>query len=115
MSGTCNLTIEQGANWSVTVTWQINGAAVDLTNYSARMQVRTRHEATTTLLSLTSAVGGGLTLGGVAGTIGIALIATATAALPAGGHVYDLELVSGAGVVTRLLEGLFTVTPEVTR
>lgn len=115
VSGTCNLTVEQGATWSVTVTWEVDGSPVNLTNYSARMQVRTRHEASATLVSLTSAVGGGLTLGGVAGTIGIALSATATAALPAGGHVYDLEMVSGAGVVTRLLEGRFTVTPEVTR
>jgi hypothetical protein len=29
--------------------------------------------------------------------------------------VWDLELVSGAGVVTRLIEGNVVVSPEVTR
>lgn len=30
-------------------------------------------------------------------------------------YVYDLELVSGSGTVTRVLEGTFSLTPEVTR
>jgi hypothetical protein len=56
-----------------------------------------------------------LTLGGAAGTIVITLTATQTAALTAGNYVYDLELVSGAGVVTRLVQGNVTVTAEITR
>ncbi len=42
--------------------------------------------------------------------------ATTTAALTAPfSGVYDLELVSAGGVVTRLLQGAATVSPEVTR
>jgi hypothetical protein len=37
------------------------------------------------------------------------------ATVPAGNYRYDLELVSGAGVVTKLISGDFTVTGEVTR
>jgi hypothetical protein len=37
------------------------------------------------------------------------------AAVTAKTYVYDLELVSGAGVVTRLVMGTFTVRREVTR
>jgi hypothetical protein len=78
------------------------------------MQVRATYDATTTILSLTSAAG--ITLGGAAGTIAIAVSATATAALTAPfSGVYDLELVSGGGEVTRLLEGTATVSPEVSR
>jgi hypothetical protein len=58
----------------------------------------------------------GITLGGAAGTITLSATATVTAALTAPfSGVYDLELVSGGGVVTRLLEGVATVSPEVTR
>jgi hypothetical protein len=54
-------------------------------------------------------------LGGTAGTIALAAVATATAGLTAGQYVYDLEMVSGAGYVTRLVEGNFVVYAEVTR
>jgi hypothetical protein len=37
------------------------------------------------------------------------------ASVSAGKYRYDLELVSAGGVVTRLLEGVFLVTAEVTR
>lgn len=115
MASSYNFTIDQGSDWTAVLTWKINTVAVNLTSYTARMQMRAAHGALTTLASLTSAVGGGITLGGVAGTITLTLNAVATAALPPGDHVYDLELVSSTGVVTRLLEGRLTVTQEVTR
>jgi hypothetical protein len=110
------LDIQQGATLSLTATWtDSTGAAVNLTGYTARMQVRSAYDATTTILSLTSGAGD-ITLGGSAGTIAITASATVTAALTAPWTgVYDLELVSGGGVVTRLLEGPATVSPEVTR
>ena len=114
MSGTHNWTIEQGADWSRRVTWLVDGVAVNLTGYTARMDVRLRHSSTDKLLALSSP-SAGITLGGLAGTIDLVLTAAQTAALAEGLYVYDLELVSGAGVVTRLLEGTVTVTPEVTR
>ena len=38
-----------------------------------------------------------------------------TSAIEEGIYVYDLEITSGAGAVTRVLQGNITVTPEVTR
>jgi hypothetical protein len=110
------LEIQQGATLSLTATWaDSTGAAVNLTGYTARMQVRASYDATSTVLALTSAAGD-IVLGGAAGTIAITASATVTAALTAPWNgVYDLELVSGGGVVTRLLEGPATVSPEVTR
>jgi hypothetical protein len=110
-----DLEIKQGATLSLTATWNDStGAAINLTGYTARMQVRSAYDATSTILSLTSS--SGITLGGAAGTIAITVSATVTAALTAPwAGVWDLELVSGGGVVTRLLEGAATVSPEVTR
>ena len=112
-AGELNLAIEQGATFSQTLTWKIDNILVNLTGYTARLQARTDVTAPTTILSLTQAAG--ITLGGAAGTIVIAQSATQTAALVAGNYVYDLELVSSAGVVTRLVQGTFTVSAEVTR
>jgi hypothetical protein len=77
------------------------------------MQVRETYDSLTPVLSLTS--GSGITLGGTVGSIILEANATATAALDSGQYVYDLELVTNGGYVTRLLEGNFTVDPEVTR
>jgi hypothetical protein len=45
----------------------------------------------------------------------LTISATDTAALTAGRGVYDLELVSGSGIVTRLLQGVATISRNVTR
>jgi len=115
MANRYNLEINQGATFSLTATWKDStGAAINLTGYTARLQIRESYASTTTIVSLTS--GAGITLGGAAGTITIVIAASATSALtsPFSG-VYDLELVDASSVVTRLLEGAATVSPEVTR
>lgn len=113
-AGQHTFVVEQGATFSATVTWlDESGVAVDLTGYSARMQARPSAAADYTILSLTS--GAGITLGGTAGTIALLMDAADTDDLTPGRYVYDLELVSGAGTITRLLEGTLRVTAEVTR
>ncbi|NBX24091.1 MAG: hypothetical protein EBR52_08320 [Microbacteriaceae bacterium] len=111
--GYLDLDCWQGANFDYQLTWTVAGSAVNVTGYSARMQVRQYAESTATVLSLVN--GTGITLGGTAGTIALSAVATATSAIEAGQYVYDLELVSGAGYVTRLVEGSFVVYAEVTR
>jgi hypothetical protein len=110
---TLNLTCYQGASFDYTLTWNLGGSAVNLTNYTARMQVRSTYDSTAVALSLTS--GSGITLGGTAGTIFIEASPTTTAAIASGQYVYDLELVTPGSAVTRLVEGNFVVDPEVTR
>lgn len=78
------------------------------------MQVRRTPSSDTKTLELTTE-NGGITLGGAAGTITVTASATAMAAVASGKYRYDLEVVSSGGVVTRLLEGVFVVSPEVTR
>lgn len=110
--GTYNITCPQGATFDRTFTVNVGGSPMNLTGYTAAMQVRTSADSDTTLLSLTN--GSGITLGGTAGTIGVVVSSTASAAIASGSYSYDLELNSG-GTITRLLEGAFNVTGNVTR
>ena len=112
---TYNLVIYQGATYSQTFIWKdANSTPINLTGYTARMMVRTTIDAPTPFITLTTE-NGGITLGGTAGTVVLNMSATATAALTESIGLYDIELVSGAGVVTRFLQGIVTISKEVTR
>ena len=45
----------------------------------------------------------------------MSMTSTTTGGIEEGIYVYDLEMTSGGGTVTRLMEGTVTVNPEVTR
>jgi hypothetical protein len=109
-----DITIEQGATFSLVVEWQDPDLEpINLTGYTAAMQIRKTYGAPITL-SLTSS--SGIAIDALAGKLTITISSTATAALAAPMQgVYDLEVTSGGGQVTRLIEGKVFVTPEVTR
>lgn len=111
--GKYNFTCPQGATFSRTLTYKINDTPVNLSGYTARMQVREFHYSDDYILNLTSS--SGITLGGAAGTIALLISASDTASLVPGNYVYDIEIISVGGTVTRLIEGKFIVSPEVTR
>lgn len=115
-AGRYDLTIEQGATYSKTLTWKdSNKAAINLTSYTARMQIRETKESTTTLAtSEGTSPSIVITLGGALGTILITMTAAITAAFTFDTAVYDLEMIL-SGAVTRLLEGDVFLSKEVTR
>jgi hypothetical protein len=109
-----DITIEQGATWRTTLTVKDStGAVVDLSGYTARMQIRPSVESTTVLLELATA--DGITITGPAGQIALVISAAATTGIAWTGAVYDLELTAPGGDVTRLLQGRVAVDREVTR
>ena len=118
MSCTCgtsyDLCIPQGATFTKVIRWKQNGALVDLTGYTARMQVRATTEAASSLIELTTE-NGRISLGGTAGTITLNISATDTAALTAGRGVYDLELVAPNGTVFKPVGGVVTIPRNITR
>jgi hypothetical protein len=112
--GKYNIICPQGTTFNQQLIYSLNNVPINLTGFSARMQIREKHTTLHTQLNLTSS-NGGLTLGEEDGTIIINVSATQTTAIHAKEYVYDLELVSSSNLVTRIIEGKFIVTPEVTR
>ncbi len=110
-----DLEIPQGATYSRNLVWKTGTppTAVNLGSSTARMQIRSSHSSPTIILELTTG-NGRITLG-AGGQITLSITAADTANLPAGRYVYDLEMISTGGLVTRLLEGNVKITPEVTR
>lgn len=113
-AGTYHMKIEKGSTLSLVLTYaDANDTAIDLSGYSARMQIRKRMNDSNAILEATTE-NGYITLGGNAGTVTISIPASVTATLDAVEAVYDIELVNGS-IVTRLVEGTVEVSPEVTR
>lgn len=113
-AGTYNLTIEAGATFTKVFTWN-SPTAVNLTGYTARAHIRGHIEAAGAALLELTTENARIVLGGVAGTITLKLTAAETAALTWTSGAWDLEMISGPGIVTRLLEGVATVRGNVTR
>lgn len=110
-----NLLIEQGANFSQRLIWTDSDQnPIDLTGYTARMQIREKVESDTVLLELTTE-NGRIILNQEPGTIDLEINSLDSESLPAGKAVYDLELISSTNFVTRLLKGGIDIDPEVTR
>jgi hypothetical protein len=109
MSGKYNIVAEQGATFNLNFRVETDGTPWNLTSYTFAMQVRRSTSSSTTLLDISSATMTSL------GHISVTVDADTMAAIPAGRWVYDIELTSSGYQVTRILEGRFIVTAEVTQ
>ena len=110
MATLSNLYVDQGSTYSniITVT-SSTGSALDLTNYSVASQMRKSHKSST-YHSFNASV-----YDAANGKIRLQLTDEQSGAIPEGRWLYDVEIESAAGVRTRVLEGVVTVTPEITR
>lgn len=110
MAAFTEITIEQGATFSTTV--NVEDAyynPVNLTGYSASSQMRKSYyssSATNITASVTGTSNGEITL---------SMTSANTSSLTPGRYVYDLIIDDGANTVTRVVEGIATVLPSVTR
>ena len=105
-----NLFIDQGTDFSVTVdVTDTDGSVLDLDGYTADAQIRKTY--TSSSVSATF----GTSIAAAAGQVTLTLSDTVTAGLSAGRYVYDLNIESSGGQVTRVVEGQAIVTPGVTR
>lgn len=110
-----NLTIYQGSRFRYPMRWLIGPnlqtlTPVDLTGYTARLQVR--DGAGNLLLDLTTE-NGGITLGGVLGTIVLLLTTAQTTALTWDVGTYHLEMVQPDLEAIRLMGGRMQVSQEI--
>lgn len=109
MATKANLVIDQGATYTTTVNLvDGNGDPLDLTGYTGTAQMRKSYTSSN---SVTFTV----TTGAANGTVTLALTANATANIAGGRYLYDVELTDAGGTVSRVLEGIITLNPNVTR
>jgi len=117
MAASTDLVIDQFSTFRTSFRWETKstGAAVNLTGYSAAMQIRRTPADATALISLTTAAGGGLTIEGTAGRVRVEITPAKSSALAPGKYVYDLVLTDLQSKKKRLIEGVVRLDAGVTR
>jgi hypothetical protein len=111
MATISNLFLDQDADFTTTVTINDSaGSALDLTGYTALAMIRKTYQSTTATTFTSTFVSPRTT-----GQITISLTDTQTAALEAGRYVYDMVITDSSGNKTRVVEGIATVNPSVSR
>ena len=110
MATVTNIYIDQGANFSNTITVNdASGNALNLDGYTAASQMRKSYQSSTAY-NLNATVSNA-----AAGKVQISLSATQSGDVPAGRYLYDVEITSSGGAVTRVVEGIAIITPQITQ
>lgn len=104
-----NIVIDQGVDYSTNVTLtDEDEVAMDLTGYTANSQIRKTFTSSNAVSFSTS-------ISASDGVVTLSLTANQTSNIVAGRYVYDVYVTNGAGVKSRIVEGIVTVTPRVTQ
>ena len=105
------ISLKQGETWSKVLTLKDdNDSVINVTNDTFRGQVRKHHSSTDIQATFTFTI-----TDGTNGVVAWTLSATDSAACSSCNLVYDIELVKQNCDVTRILEGLAEISPEVTK
>jgi hypothetical protein len=109
MATKANLVIDQGSTFATDLTLtDENGDVMNLNGYTANSQIRKWYT------SSNPAAVFGTSINLASGVITLTLSTNETSNLVAGRYVYDVEITDGSDV-SRIVEGIVTVTPQVTR
>ena len=112
MAAYVELYMDQGATFNnvINITDDVTNTPVNVSGYTVTSQIRRSYysvNATANIVcTITDASNGEVTM---------SLSAANTANIKAGRYLFDVKTVDGSNVVSRILEGIITVTPQVGR
>ena len=109
MATKANLVIDQGATYSVSLDIKDDDdQVIELTGYTGASQIRKHYPSS-------NSVPFAVSVAALDGTVQLSLTANQTGSMTAGRYVYDVELTNASGIVSRVVEGIVTVTPQSTK
>ena len=108
MAQKVNIVLDQGTTFNTDFVFtDEQDNPIDFTSYQGSSQMRKSYSSST---AYTFTVGLSST-----GVVSLSMNAATTSSITAGRYLYDVEVRDSSNVVSRLVEGIVTVTPEVTR
>jgi hypothetical protein len=108
MASKINIVIDQGTTFNTQYTiHDVNDLPVDFTGYVANSQMRKSYSSSN---AYTFNVGLNSN-----GQVALSMSSNVTNSIVAGRYVYDIEVEDLSGIRSRIIEGIVTVTPQVSR
>jgi len=112
MAGFAELDIDQGASFTniINLTDDITNASINTSGYTITSQLRRSYYSANASANITCAI-----TNPANGEITMTLTAGETANIKAGRYVFDVKVIDNFGATSRVLEGIFTVLPQVSK
>lgn len=112
MAGYVELYMDQGATFNdiINITDDVTNANVNISGYSVRSQMRRSFYSSNATANLTCTISDAAN-----GEITMTLLAANTANIKPGRYVFDVEVTNTMNKISRLIEGIITVSPRVTK
>lgn len=112
MTAYVELYIDQGANFNntINITDDLTNAYVNVYGYTVTSQLRRSYYSANASANLTCTI-----TDAANGEITLSMTAANTAIIKAGRYLFDVKTLDTSNVTSRILEGIITVTPRVTR
>jgi len=109
MAVKANIIIDQGTDFTTTLNiTDTDGNPVDLTGYTGAAQIR-KHYSSSIAFDFEVATGN------TSGEVVLSMNSSVSNTIPYGRFVYDCELTDAGGNISRIVEGMVTISPQVTR
>lgn len=112
MAAYVELYLDQGADFNnvINLSDDITNTTLNIAGYVVRSQMRRSYYSANATATINCTVSDYAN-----GEITMAMTSSQTANIKAGRYLFDLETVDRDGIVNRVLEGIITVTPGITR
>ena len=105
------LTVDQGSTFESTIDLvSDDGAVINVAGYIFTGQLRKSYYSANATANLTLTI-----VNAANGNVKVSISAANTANIKAGRYLYDIKMTDTSNTVTRLVEGVITITPQVTR
>lgn len=110
MATYAELIIDQGSTFNtiLTLTDDTTNLPINVTNYSISANIKKSYYSANNTASFTPIINDAIN-----GNVTISLDASTTSNIKAGRYLYDVKIKSPTNIVTRIIEGIVTITPRV--
>lgn len=105
------LTVDQGTTFNASLDLtNDDGSAINVANYTFESQIRKSYYSSNPTANITIT-----TIDAPNGNIRLSMTAANTTNITAGRYLYDIKMTSPTNVTTRVIEGIITITPQVSK
>ena len=110
MASYAELIVDQGSTFNtiLTLTDDTTNLPINVMGYSVNANIKKSYYSVNNTATFTSTINDA-----VNGNVTISISSGTSSNIKAGRYVYDVKITSPASVVTRVIEGILTVTPKV--